>query len=354
MGGVVRMNLDGLIINMGASVREAIELIDKNRKKTAFIVDKDCKLLGIFTDGDMRKYLLLNGDLNQPIETAMNKKPVVFYSIEEAEKAMSKEKLIVYPVVDTNNVLKNALFWNQTIEGERLSNELESTPLVMMAGGKGTRLYPYTKILPKPLIPIGDYTISERIIHQFVRYGCQDVWLILNHKANMIKAFYNELDRDYCVQYVDEKKFLGTGGGLSLLRGKIDHTFFVSNCDILINADLECVLRTHKQQGNIITVVCAMKNITIPYGIINLDQKGCIDTMSEKPQYSFLTNTGLYVLEPEVIDDLKDDEFIHLPDIVQRYVESGRKVGVFPISEKAWLDMGQFTEMEAMMKELGI
>lgn len=348
------MSIDNLVINAGASVRDTIKLIDTNKKKAAFIVDNDMKLLGIFTDGDMRKYLLSNGDLNLPIEVAMNKNPIVFHSIEEAENAMLRDKMIVYPVVDVNNIIKNALFWNQPTEGKQLSNELNSTPLVMMAGGKGTRLYPYTKILPKPLIPIGDLTISERIIKQFVRYGCKEVWLILNHKANMIKAFYNDLEKDYDVNYVDEKKFLGTGGGLSLLKGIINQTFFVSNCDVLVNTDLECVLRTHRQQKNIITFVCAMKNIVIPYGVINLDQNGCIYNMSEKPQYSFLTNTGLYVLEPEVIDDLKEDEFIHLPDIAQRYIEAGKKVGVFPISEKAWLDMGQFTEMEAMMKELGI
>jgi dTDP-glucose pyrophosphorylase len=348
------VSLDNLIIDKDASVRDTIRLIDANKKKTAFVVDKDMKLLGIFTDGDMRKYLLTNGDLNLPIVLAMNKEPVVFQTIEEAEKAMLHTKMIVYPVVDANNVLKNALFLGQSNEEKQISNELFGTPLVMMAGGKGTRLYPYTKILPKSLIPIGDLTISERIINQFVRYGCQDVWLILNHKANMIKAFYNDLEKEYSVNYIDEQKFLGTGGGLSLLKGKINKTFFVSNCDILVNADLECVLRTHKQQKNIITFVCAMKNVMIPYGVINLDQNGCIQSMSEKPQYSFLTNTGLYVLEPEVIDNLKDDEFIHLPDIAQRYIEEGKKVGVFPISEKAWLDMGQFTEMEAMMKELGI
>lgn len=348
------MNLEKLMIGPEASVRNTIELIDSNQKKTAFIVDENGKLLGLFTDGDMRRYLLKNGDLGDSIDNAMNKNPITFQSVKEAKETMQSEKMIVYPIVDKNYRLINAVFWNDTLEDRHISKELQDVPLIMMAGGKGTRLYPYTKILPKPLIPIGDLTISERIINQFVNYGCEEVWFILNHKANMIKAFYNDLEKDYRVNYVVEREFLGTGGGLSLLKDRVKSTFFVSNCDILINADYECILRTHRQQQNVITLVCAMKNIVIPYGVISLDTSGKIAKMTEKPEYSYLTNTGLYVVEPEVIQDLKEDEFIHLPEIAQKYINQGKKVGVFPISEKNWLDMGQFTEMESMMKELGV
>jgi len=220
---------------------------------------------------------------------------------------------------------------------------------IILAGGKGTRLYPYTKVLPKALIPIGDYTITERIINQFCRYGCNKVFFILNHKANMIEAYFNDIEKKYSIEYIKEKDFLGTGGGLSLLKGKINTTFIVSNCDILVNADLECIYQMHKKQNNKITLVCAMKNIVIPYGTIKTDEDGMIIKMDEKPEISFLTNTGVYFIEPEIIDEL-DGQYIDLPDIVKKYLGK-ENVGVFPISEHSWMDMGQFNEMTSMIEK---
>lgn len=346
--------MENLCINKDVTIRDAINAVDNGQHKVVFITDEQRHLFGIFTDGDMRKFILHNGDMQQPIATAMNTSPVVFHSHEEALMAKSEQRMVVYPVVDENNVLIEALYWNNDSDMSHVSDELENVPLVMMAGGKGTRLYPYTKILPKPLIPIGDITISERIINNFTRYGCRKVWMVLNYKGSMIRSYYQDLEKDYSIDYVEESEFLGTGGGLSLLKGKVDSTVFVSNCDILVNADLECIYKTHKKNNNKITLVCVMKNMQIPYGVINLDSNGNIESMTEKPKFSFLTNTGVYVLEPEVIENIEDNKFIHLPDIVQQYMDAGEKVGVFPISENAWMDMGQIGEMEAMVKKLGL
>ena len=223
-----------------------------------------------------------------------------------------------------------------------------------MAGGKGTRLYPYTKILPKPLIPIGDVTITERIIDTFRNYGCKEVHMVLNYKANMIKAYMNDVEKDYSVKYVDEDSFLGTGGGLRLLKGTINDTFILSNCDTLLNADYECAYVTHKRNKNVITFIGAMKDMIIPYGVLETNDDGSIAAMKEKPDYSYLINTGVYVIEPEVIDYINEDEVIGLPDLAKRIMADGKRVGVFPISEKAWMDMGQFSEMESMIRNLGL
>lgn len=344
--------LEKYCIHTEHNVKDAIELLDKNEFKVVFIVGKDNYLEGIFTQGDMRRYILHSNDLTQNIKKAMNPSPIVFKNIFEAQEYKKNNSIIVYPIINEKGQLIDAVFQDEAEKKEKINDSLKNVPLVIMAGGKGTRLYPYTKILPKALIPIGDFTISERIINQFRKYGCQKVVFILNHKANMIQAYFNELERDYTVDYVVEKEFLGTGGGLQLLKGKVDTTFILSNCDILINDDLECIYTTHKKNKNKITFVCAAKNVTIPYGVIKTDETGNILEMQEKPEFSFLTNTGVYIIEPDIIDDLNENEFIHLPDIAQRYIENGEKVGVFPISEKSWLDMGQFGEMENMVKAL--
>ena len=181
-------------------------------------------------------------------------------------------------------------------------------PVVIMAGGLGTRLYPYTKILPKPLIPIGEMPIVEHIIHRFADVGCSAFTMIVNYKKSMIKSYFNDLQKDYTVDYVDEDTPLGTGGGLSLLKGKVTQTFFLTNCDILIDADFGDIYQYHKEKGNVITMVCAVKHFTIPYGVVELGGDGDISGITEKPEMNFLTNTGVYVVEPSVIDGLAYNE----------------------------------------------
>lgn len=336
------------------TVKEAVAHMEEYNIKFVLIVDEDRFLLGMFSLGDMRHYFLNSGSLLEKITKAMNPDPIVFPTLAAAEKERQKRHLVSYPVVDEEGRVTDILFDEKEYKEKQISDELHDIPVVIMAGGKGTRLQPYTNILPKALIPIGEVTITERIIESFQKYGAKKFYLILNHKANMIKSYFNEVQKNYDLEYIEEKEFLGTGGGLSLLKGKIEGSFFLSNCDILINGDLECICRTHKREKNKITFVCAMKDIVIPYGVIETDNGGKIISIKEKPEFSFLTNTGVYMIESEVIHDLKENEMIHLPDIAKRYIQKGEKVGVFPVSEKAWMDMGQFSEMETMMKQLGV
>lgn len=337
------------------SVREGIQILDKESEKYVCVIDASYKLIGIFTQGDMRKYLLSNGEISAPITQALNYNPKVFKSIEDAKAYSLKYNLVVYPIIDKDGKLQDCYIKGESTWENLMANKpLKNIPVVIMAGGKGTRLYPYTKILPKALIPIGDMTIAERIINQFVEWGCNEFYFILNHKAGMIKAYFEELEKNYEIHFLEEKKFLGTGGGLSLLKGKINSTFILSNCDVLVQADYDCILKTHWQGKNMITFVAAMKNMVIPYGILSTTSTGQIKEMHEKPEMSFLTNTGVYILQPEIIDNLSPNEFIHITDIAQKYMDAGEKIGVFPVSGKSWLDMGQFEEMDVMLKELGI
>ena len=341
------------IVSPNVTVKQAIEQMEKELIKAVIITDQENRVLGLFTNGDMRSFFLRGGMLSTNICEAMNPNPKLFFSEQDAVKEHELFTRVIYPIVDHSGKLLNILDF-ETPHEEKISNALENVPLVIMAGGKGTRLHPYTKILPKPLIPIGDMTITERIIHSFQRYGCKNIIMVLNYQANMIKAYVNELEKDYQISCVQETQFLGTAGGLKLVRNLLDSTFILSNCDVLLNADMECIYRTHKQKQNKITVVCSMKDIVIPYGVVETDTTGAIVAMQEKPSFSFLVNTGIYMIEPEVIDTIADNEVIHLPDLAQKYLNNGEKVGVFPVSEKAWMDMGQFSEMENMLKQLGI
>ena len=215
---------------------------------------------------------------------------------------------------------------------------------VIMAGGRGTRLYPYTKILPKPLIPVGEQPIAELIMDRFRDFGCHEFTMIVNYKKGMIKSYFGELEKDYRVDFADENVFMGTGGGLCLLKGKIDTPFFFTNCDTLLDVDFGDIYEYHKSHGNLVTMICAFKHYTVPYGVVELGEDGSIAAMREKPELDFLTNTGVYVVEPRVVEEMHDGEFIGFPDVIERYRRAGEKVGVYPISESSWMDMGQLEE----------
>lgn len=177
--------------------------------------------------------------------------------------------------------------------------------------------------------------------------------MIVNYKRNMIKAYFDELDKKYQLDFIVEEKPLGTGGGISLLKGKMNKTFILTNCDILIDDDLTKAYQQHTKSGNLITMVCSLKNFIIPYGVVNIGEDGMIESMQEKPNMSFFTNTGCYFVEPEVIEGLTYNEPADFPTVIEKYRKAGKKVGYYPIGEDAWLDMGQLDELEKMKARLG-
>jgi len=349
------MDIGKYLVSEDISVAEAVRRVDEGKKKVVFCL-RGSRLSGCFTDGDMRRYILRDGDMSKPVSLAMNPNPIAFSMLQEDEalSLMRRSLTVAVPIVNERREVVKICFRDELANAEAVHLLPEEVPLVIMAGGKGTRLYPYTRILPKPLIPIGETPVMDHIINRFSRYGVRDVYLVLNHKRNMIKAYYSEADLHCRIHYADEERFLGTGGGLALLKGKIDRTFFLSNCDCLLDADYTCMYEYHKAHKNALTFILAAKRVGIPYGVVVLDREGAVRTIQEKPEYDFLVNTGIYLAEPCVIDSLRDGESIDMPDIAKRLMDQGCKVGGYPITEKSWLDMGQLSELRNMMKELGL
>lgn len=344
------MNLKDFIVSEKNSVIEVMKVIDNNTKGIAFVC-QDGKLLAVVTDGDIRRFILRNGDVKESIQNIANYTPKYITNEEliDYNNYMKKYSITALPVVNKQHILISIRF---LYDNKTLKNTNLNIPVVIMAGGKGTRLYPYTQILPKPLIPIGEKTITELIMEHFEAFGCNHFDMIVNYKKNFIKSFFidNEVKRD--VDFIEESEFLGTGGGLKLLEGKYQETFFVTNCDIIIEEDYSEIIKYHKEKRNIITVVSATKNVTIPYGTIDISESGQVLKLNEKPNFTFQTNTGLYVIEPRFLDMIPQNTFIHITDIIQECINKGENVGIYPISENAWMDMGQLEELEKMRERL--
>ena len=339
------------MITEDRTLRQALEQLDKVRVKVLLVVADEC-FVAALTDGDVRRAILAGGSLETPIREIANYHPVYLEhdDKEAAMKYIDEKEISAVPIVNSNRkILK--VYTNVVINRQNETEKLD-IPIVIMAGGLGARLYPYTKILPKPLIPIADIPISERIIQSFRKIGCMEFHMIVNYKKSMIKAYFNDTDSDYSVTFWDEETPLGTGGGIHLLQDEIKSTFIMTNCDILIMDDVRKIVKHHKEKKNIVTMVCSLKNFEIPYGIVNFSEGGEISSFEEKPQMSFFTNTGYYILEPEVFRYIEENENIGMPDIIDRMRRDGQKVGIYPISENAWLDMGQFDSMESMERRL--
>ena len=331
------------------TVSEVMQRIDQNACGVLFVVDEQGVLLGCVSDGDIRRFLLSGGKMSSSISQAINKHPKIASSHEEARKLYHRKFVVAVPVVDENKKILS--IYTEDGEFAKPKNSL-NIPVVINAGGRGTRLDPFTKVLPKPLIPVGDLPIIEHIIKEYQTYDCNEFHIIVNYKKDLIKAYFADNENHYNITWYDEEKPLGTGGGLSLLRGRFSDTFFFANCDALLTANYESMVKFHKENGNIITMVCAYKNLNIPYGIVKMGVNGTIEEMKEKPVMSFLTNTGIYIVEPEVVDDIEDGVAIGFPDIVELERQKGKKVAVFPVSESDWMDMGQFPELEKMRIKL--
>lgn len=331
-------------IGKDTSVRDAMGTIDKVNPQIAFIVEEN-KLIASLTDGDIRRYLLKGGKMTDYAIEAANKSPKTATDAQHAAEIYHNRNYIAIPIVtDKMDIIDLYI-------GKRNSNERAAElniPVVINAGGKGTRLEPYTKILPKPLIPVGELPIIEHIILRFKNYGCEQFSMIVNYKKALMKAFFADSEKKYDVTWYDEENPLGTGGGLCYLKGKISGTFFFTSCDTLILSNYESMIRFHRENKNVITMICAYKDVKIPYGIIEMGENGSILNIQEKPEYSFLTNTGMYIVEPEVLDDIEYGVSIGFPDIVETQRKKGKKVAIYPISGNDWLDMGQLSELEKM------
>lgn len=342
-----KAELQKFTIKETASLADSMRRINLMSKRILFITNENDKLLGTLTDGDVRRYLLSGGKIDDSSYNAANKSPLVAHCFEEAIK-IHQEKYVAIPVVDANYRIVDIYEGNGRIKPYPKLD----VPVVINAGGKGTRLDPYTRVLPKPLIPVGELPIIELIMQEYQKYSCFEFHIIVNYKKELMKAYFADLERSYAINWYDEEKPLGTGGGLSLLRGIFNDAFFFANCDALLTSNYESMFRFHKENGNDITMICAYKNISIPYGIVEMGANGIIESMKEKPSMSFLTNTGIYIVNPGVIDDIEDGESISFPDIIEREKKKGKKVAVFPVNENDWMDMGQIPELEKMRTKL--
>ena len=348
-------DISNVSISPSTTLLAALKIMDERKVKTLFVFAGN-HFDGLFTLGDVQRAIIKNIGLDREVGSILDRKKIYGYKTESNDIIREKMRSIraeVMPILDEDGNIVDIWFWNETFNEQEPNNRQKiDLPVVIMAGGKGTRLKPITNVIPKPLVPVGDKTILEVIMDQFESIGCHKFYMSVNYKADMMKYYLSQLDHQYDIEFFMENKPLGTIGSVSLLKGRITTPFFVSNCDSINEQDYRDVWDYHVNNHNDMTIVTMVKSFKIPYGVIETGKDGLMTALKEKPEQTYQVNTGVYILNPELIDEIPEGEFFHITHLMEKVQSRGGRVGCFPVSEHSWKDMGEWPEYLKMIKVL--
>tara|TARA_E500000178_G_C16990399_1_gene740489 strand:+ start:295 stop:1338 length:1044 start_codon:yes stop_codon:yes gene_type:complete len=332
--------IDKIKISKHATIKQALKIISEGSFRIAIVVDKKDKLLGILTDGNIRRGFLKGLNINSSIKSIIFKKPIVAKKNDSKEKLLQlaiSKKIYQIPVVDRNGKAIGVHVLDELIAPKDKSNKV-----VIMAGGKGMRLRPLTKNIPKPMLKIGNKPILQTIVERFRESGYKNLVMCVNHKSSIIKNYFgNGIKFGVNIEYINEKKKMGTAGALSLIKTELTKPFFVINGDLMINLDFEKMLDFHNENNSKATMCIAEYNLELPYGEVKLNNEN-IKSIEEKPIHKIFVNAGVYILDPKCIK-LVPKKFYDMPSLFKKIIASKKKTISFPIHEY-WVDIGRFDD----------
>ena len=337
-------NWKNVTVKQSATMGAAIEAINAEGLRVALVVDDDYRLIGVITDGDIRRGLLAHKELTSAVTEIMNASPKTAKRTSSRAQLlaiMKREQILSLPIVDDDGVLIDLETLHHIINIRR-----HDTPVFLMAGGFGTRLRPLTDTCPKPLLKVGGKPILETILESFIAVGFYDFYISTHFLPDMIRNYFGDGSKwDVSIRYVHEDSPLGTGGALSLLPADLPNSpLIMMNGDILTKVDFEHLLNYHQQQDAICTMCGTEYEFQVPYGVIESDGER-VTGMVEKPLQKYFINAGIYVIEPELIRQLVKNTRIDMPTLLEQQMDKGEEVAIFPLHEY-WLDIGKMNDFE--------
>jgi len=332
-----------LLLHTDSTIEEALNVINVGAVKIALVINKDNKLLGTLSDGDIRRGFLKKKSMSDTVEDVYFRSPITANennSTEELLRLCSINKIDQIPIVDDEKKIVDLFISNDALFNKQYENNI-----VLMVGGLGTRLRPLTHNTPKPMLHVGGRPILETIVKSFVDSGFANITMCLGYKSDMIQEHFKDgSDFGANISYVIEEKRMGTAGALTLLKQKFDKPFFVMNGDLLTNIDFEKMLDFHVEHNSKATMCVREYDIEVPYGVVNSDNENII-SIEEKPIHSFFVNAGMYLIEPDCIRLIPDNEFYDMPTLIEKLISANEKIVSFPLKEY-WLDIGRMKDYE--------
>lgn len=345
--------MKNLIIPQSISIKQSLNHLEKNKEKCLLVVSKKRILVGTLNDGDIRRAIIKGANVDSKIKNYVQKKPFYLfkddlknkkdYEISNLIEKKRKNHIDVIPILDKNKKIIDILSLRKKNINRGSNKLLRKVPLVIMAGGKGSRLKPFTDIFPKALIPINNVPAVEHIINHFRKNNVTNIFLTLNYKKELIKSYFAD-KKSFKLKYIEEKKELDTAGAIGLLKNKIKSDFFICNCDTLSKINIEKFFEYHSKGKFDITLVAAAKKHSLSYGSCKLDGKGNLKKIIEKPFTNHLVNIGLYLLKPSIITMVSGKETISMDQLITKAKKRKKKIGVFPVNENNWQDVGEWSE----------
>lgn len=342
---MLKKSLEKISILKTASLVEALKKMDIEGVKLLIVVENGM-FYGLISIGDIQRAIINNKPFSIEVQKIIRSNISVASAEddpEEIKQDMLLRKIEFMPVVNDRKEVVDVLFWEDIFKDSPLPSHYEKIdlPVVIMAGGRGERLKPLTNVIPKPLIPVGDKPIIDEIIDSFRRSGCNRFYVSVNYMSDMVRDHFRKKGNPESVEFIEENKPLGTAGSLFYLKGKINSPFFVNNCDVLIKQNYAEIYKYHRESKNEITIVAALKSIKVPYGLVETEENGRITGITEKPFVSYMVNTGLYLLEPHLLDELNENEPLNITTLIEGILARNGRAGSFPISEDSWFDIGE-------------
>ena len=361
----MKHNLNKYLIAKNKKVKDALILIDKNGERTCFVIDEKKRLLGSLTDGDIRRNIYKRKkNINEKVYKFCNKKTKYLihdnFDKKKVKQIFIRRRIDIIPVVDDKKrivevILKSENFGIKQKKKTDKTSALSNTKVVIMAGGKGQRLDPITKIFPKPLVPLKDKTAIENILDSFLKFGVKKFYFILNFKSDLIKAYFsNKPAIKQKIKYLSENKPLGTAGGLEKLKRKISGNFIVSNCDVIFDFNFKELMRYHLRKKNDLTLVTSNQTSILPYGVCTINSKKELLNIQEKPKYKHLITTGLYVFNSKILDLIPRNKFLDMNNFITILKKRKKKIGTFKINKSKWYDIGQLREYKKRLDSLNV
>lgn len=343
-----------ILIKPEQPIRDALQLIDSESLRIALVVDDELRLLGVVTDGDVRRGLLNNLSLSNPVSYVMNKNPLTAklgVTRKDLVRIMEGAKLLAIPLLSGDKVAGL-----ETLQRVGQYSKYQN-PVFLMAGGFGARLRPLTDNCPKPLLKVGDKPILEIVLDSFIKAGFVNFYISTHYLSEMIREHFGDGSKwNVKISYVHEETPLGTGGALGLLPVDTpDLPLILINGDILTNVDFERVLEFHDKHQAAATMCVRDYEYQVPFGVINGDGNKII-SMVEKPVQRFFVNAGIYVISPEIRHSVIENHRIDMPTLLEQFISRQANVMMFPIHEY-WLDIGRmedYNKAQRDVHELGL
>ena len=338
-------DLSKVTLKITDSLEAAIKVLHHGGLRVALVVDKNNKLLGTITDGDIRRALLNHIEMDCLVEEIMNNNPTTALSSDSVETVMLKMKtrdLLHIPIVDEKGLLVGL----ETLQHLTYDKKYDN-PVLLMAGGFGTRLHPLTEDIPKPLLNVGNRPILETILSRFIKAGFHNFIISTHYKAEKFQAYFGDGSAwGVKIEYVNEEKPLGTAGSIGLLPKNLPKLpILMMNGDVLTKVNFEHLLAFHQEQKGIATMCIREYDVQIPFGVVNVEEQQA-KSIVEKPIEKYFVNAGIYVLEPELVNKVNPNTPIDMPNLLEKQIKKGKSVTIFPIHEY-WLDVGHLKEYES-------